>query len=146
MQQYDELCDKIRAFNRFYTVKMDFLNTDYLGANYTIAETRVLFEIKNRKNCMQSEIAKDLHIDKSYLSRIIRRFKLNGLVQTAKSSGDKRAEIISLTELGNTKTEELINLTNVQINFLISKLNKKECKMLADAVDTIIAILGKENV
>lgn len=145
MREHDELCDKIRAFNRFYTVQMDFLNSHYLGTAYTTAEARVLFEIKIRRECTQSEIACALSIDKSYLSRIVRRFAAKGFVRKSKSGDDKRAEIISLTESGDRAAEELIELTNSRITAQIAELNSRECRKLADALDTVISILGKDE-
>ncbi|MCD7722912.1 MAG: MarR family winged helix-turn-helix transcriptional regulator [Clostridiales bacterium] len=144
MCEQDELCSKIREFNRFYTVKMGFLNSHYIGTDYTTAEIRVLFEIKIRGECMQSEIARALNIDKSYLSRIVRRFNAKGLVHQSKSCDDKRAEIISLTQTGDKATEELIKLTNSHINARIAGLNPGECRKLASALDAVISIFKKD--
>lgn len=143
MSKHDELCNKIRAFNRFYTVQMDFLNSTYLGSNYSTAEIRTLFEIKIRKECTQSEIARTLNIDKSYLSRIIRRFIAKGFIQKTKCNDDKRTEIISLTKLGNSEADKLIDLTNKKITSQIMGLNSNECRKLSNALDTVILILEK---
>lgn len=143
MSGYDKTINEIRKFNRFYTVSMGFLDSEYLDTEYSIAETRILFEIKVYEKCIQSEIAKILHIDKSYLSRIIKRFYREGLIEKEKSDEDKRATYISLTEKGCTETERLIELTNIQIEAKINKLSFDECNKLCDAMDTIISILGK---
>ena len=71
MSEYKKIIDTIRKFNRFYTVNMGFLNSNYLDSSYSVAETRILFEIKMNESCTQSDIVKILHIDKSYLSRIV---------------------------------------------------------------------------
>lgn len=143
MGMYDKLCSKIRAFNRFYTVQMGLLNAGYLGTAYSVTETRILFEIKTHSGCVQSEIARALRIDKSYLSRIIRRFTEKGLVEKRKCDSDKRAEAITLTELGKTETERLIALTNSRITSQLSGLDQSECEALSAALDTVISILGK---
>ncbi|MCD8148504.1 MAG: MarR family winged helix-turn-helix transcriptional regulator [Clostridiales bacterium] len=145
MAMNDEICSKIRMFNRFYTVQMELLSSNYLGSDYCVTETRVLFEIKNHSGCMQSDIVKALHIDKSYLSRIIRRFSAKGLVEKSKCEGDKRAGKLTLTELGNAETENLIALTNNRITSQISGLDQSECNALSAAFDTVISILGKEE-
>ncbi|MCD8037918.1 MAG: MarR family winged helix-turn-helix transcriptional regulator [Lachnospiraceae bacterium] len=145
MGMYNEVCSKIRAFNRFYTVQMEMMNSDYLGSAYSVTEARILFEIKTHSGCMQSDIAKALHIDKSYLSRIIRRFSVKGLLEKQKCDGDKRAEKITLTRLGNAEADKLIELTNNRITSQISGLNQGECDALLAALDTVITILGKEG-
>lgn len=143
MDKFEKTVNEIRKFNRFYTVNMGFLNLDYLNMEYSIVETRILFEIKMNGTCIQNEIAKTLHIDKSYLSRIIKRFYKGGLVEKDKSKEDKRATFITLTEKGNTETEKLIELTNHQIRDQISKLDSDECDKLCNAMNTVISILGK---
>ena len=144
MDMYDEVCNKIRAFNRFYTVQMELLSSNYLGSDYSVTETRVLFEIKNYSGCLQNDIVKTLHIDKSYLSRIIRRFSECGLVEKSKCDEDKRAGKLTLTELGEAETEKLIALTNSRITSQISGLDQGECNVLSAALGTVISILGKE--
>lgn len=143
MDIYDKTISEIRKFNRFYTVSMGFLDSGYLDTAYSIVETRILFEMKMHRSCIQSDIAKTLHIDKSYLSRIIKRFYKSGLIEKERSDEDKRATYITLTEKGNMETEKLIELTNNQIKVKISKLSSEECDELCDAINTVISILGK---
>lgn len=143
MNTYSDTVNEIRKFNRFYTVNMGFLSAEYLDSEYSVAETRILFEIKTQKICLQSDIAKELHIDKSYLSRIIKRFEKNGLVYKRKSEKDKRAAYLTLTEKGLDETEKLIQLTNYKIKEQIKNLEPDECRKLCSALDTIMTILSK---
>ena len=143
MGQYDKTIDEIRRFNRFYTVNMGFLNASYLDSKYSVAETRILFEIKTHKICIQSDIVKALHIDKSYLSRIVQRFCEKGIVEKIKANDDKRTTRITLTALGNAEAERLIDLTNQQIHAQIIGLSSDECSSLCAALNTVISILGK---
>lgn len=143
MSEIDKTINEIRKFNRFYTVSMGLLDSGYLDTEYSVVETRILFEIKMHEKCIQSDIAKTLHIDKSYLSRLTKRFYKNGLIEKDKSDEDKRATYISLTEKGSAETERLIALTNNQIKAKINKLSFDECDELCDAMNVIISILGK---
>lgn len=63
---------KIREFNRFYMPLLRLLDNHYLGSEYTPTEARVLYEIYENDGCNAAYIAKEMNIDKSYLSRIIR--------------------------------------------------------------------------
>lgn len=143
MRAYDKAIDEIRKFNRFYTVIMGLLDTEYLETKFSMVESRILFEIKVHGKCIQSDIAKTLHIDKSYLSRLIKRFYKNGLIEKNQSDDDRRATYISLTEKGKVETERLIELTNIQIKAKINKLSLDECNELCDAMNVIISILGR---
>ena len=145
MSRYAETVSEIRKFNRFYTVSMGFLNSGYLDTVYSIVETRILFEIRMRGTCIQSDIAKTLHVDKSYLSRIITRFSKNGIIEKYKSKADKRITYITLTEKGNIEADRLIELTDTKIKSQIIQLSSDECEKLCDAMNLIISILGKEE-
>ncbi|MDO4942973.1 MAG: MarR family winged helix-turn-helix transcriptional regulator [Lachnospiraceae bacterium] len=145
MNEYDKTIYEIRNFNRFYTVNMGFLNSGYLDTSYSVAETRILFELNLHERCIQNDIVKILQIDKSYLSRIIKRFDKNGLIEKKKSEEDKRASYITLTEKGKKETEKLIVLTNEQIRTKIDTLTPAECKQLCNSMNNIISILGKEE-
>lgn len=145
MCRYEKTVDEIRKFNRFYTVNMGFLDSGYLDTEYSIAETRILFEMKVHGKCIQSDIAKTLHIDKSYLSRLMKRFYKNGLIEKDKSVEDKRATYITLTEKGSKETERLIAVTDNRIRTKISGLSSGECDQLCHALHTVMMILGKEE-
>lgn len=145
MAFYDKVIEEIRRFNRFYTVNMGFLDSGYLDSDYSITETRILFEIKVHGTCIQSDIVKTLHIDKSYLSRLVQRFCKKGLVKKIKSDDDKRTTKITLTERGIQEIEKLTVLTNTQIESQIKGFDSDECDRLCTALNTIISILGKEG-
>ncbi|MDE6621255.1 MAG: MarR family winged helix-turn-helix transcriptional regulator [Lachnospiraceae bacterium] len=146
MEIYSKTVNEIRKFNRFYTVTMCFLSSGYLDSDYSIAETRILFEINTHGTCIQSDIVKTLHIDKSYLSRIIQRFCKKGLVEKVKSDDDKRASKITLTEAGKLETTRLIALTNEKILSQLADLSHDECDELCKSLNTVISILGKEEI
>lgn len=145
MEIYSKSVYEIRKFNRFYTVTMGFLSSGYLNSDYSIAETRILFEMNIHGTCIQSDIVKTLHIDKSYLSRIIQRFCKKGLVEKIKSDDDKRATKITLTEAGKMETKRLIELTNGKIQSQLTDLSHDECDELCKSLNSVISILGKEE-
>lgn len=144
MVENKKLINAIRAFNRFYTVNMGFLNSNYLDTNYSIAETRILYEIKTNKTCTQSYIVKTLHIDKSYLSRIVKSLCKRGIIEKNRSDNDKRVTMITLTEMGDRETQRLIDITNLQIEKKIEGLSSMECDKLYEALGYVASILGKE--
>lgn len=146
MYSKDKTINEIRKFNRFYLVNMDFLNSNYWGSGYSIAETRILFEIMTRGICIQNDIVKALHIDKSYLSRIIDRLCKKGIIEKKSSKHDKRAVEIMLTDQGKVESEKLIALTNKRIESQIAGLSSDDCDKLCDALCSVMKILEKEDI
>lgn len=145
MTEHEKTIQAVRDFNRFYTVNMGFLSSEYLGSEFSVAETRVLYEIMQNEGgiCTQSDIVRLLGIDKSYLSRIISRLCAKGLVKKMKSKTDGRSVEISLTERGISQTNKLVEMTNLEIGKNIFRLGKSECESLCKAFETITGILGK---
>lgn len=142
-EQNRKIIQEIRNFNRFYTNYMGLLNLGYLGSKYSAAEARILFELKLRRACTQSDIAKTLHIDKSYLSRIIRRLCAEGVIERVRSQADQRAVTLSLTEKGNGEAEELIGKTELRIDGQLVGLSAEECDRLCNALNTVVSILKR---
>lgn len=145
MHNKNKTINEIRQFNRFYLVNMNFLSSNYWGSEYSIAETRILYEIMTQGICIQSDIVKALHIDKSYLSRIINLLCKKGLVEKRGAKHDKRAVEIMLTDKGKAESEKLVALTNRRIQAQIAGLSMDDCDKLCDALCAVRAILEKEN-
>ncbi|MDQ7093477.1 MarR family transcriptional regulator [Desulfosporosinus sp. PR] len=68
------LIDHIREFNRFYTNVLGLLNQHYLS-DFSLTEARILFDLSDLGCCTANALSSRLNIDKSYMSRIIKRFE-----------------------------------------------------------------------
>ena len=101
----DETIAAVRAFNRFYTGLVGALDERFLGADVTLAEARVLFEIARADAPVAAELEQATGLDKGYLSRLLRRFEGRGLVRRGKAPGDGRRRPIELTPAGRTLFE-----------------------------------------
>lgn len=145
MNKKEETVEHIREFNRFYTVLVGSLNTHFLGSKYSITETRILFELLSHKKCYAKDIVEYLHIDKSYMSRIIKSFEKNGLIIKEMSQFDHRAFLITLTDKGQMETNMLIEKTNQQIHEWIDGLNLQECQEICSAMNTIKHYLSNDE-
>lgn len=142
MDDKTEVIARIRAFNRFYTVMLGMLDRNFLSSPYSVTETRTLFEISAHAPCSANFLTETLHVDKSYISRILKSFQRQGLVTKCVSPTDGRAYLIQLTDQGQHEVEQLIQSTNCQIGVLIQALNENQCRELCHAMDTITKYLS----
>lgn len=92
--------DAVRAFNRFYTRRIDVLREDLLDSPFTLTQARVLFELAQREPVAARDIGQTLGLDAGYLSRIVQGFVDAGLVAKARSEHDARSFALSLTASG----------------------------------------------
>lgn len=112
----------IRKFNRFYTNIIGLVNQTILESPYSLAEGRVLLEICNAKKCTARELTEILQIDPGYLSRILRRFKNDGLIGTNKSASDGRSQILFITEKGREIFSQLSEASSTQLIDLLAQI------------------------
>src|SRR5690242_21639893 len=100
MQHNQELIDRIRSFNRFYTNIIGLLDQHFLDSPFSLTEGRVLYEICNTEDCSAKKIREKILIDEGYLSRILDGFSKRGLIKKTPSSIDGRLRMIIPTEKG----------------------------------------------
>jgi len=132
----------IREFNRFYTDFLGSLNKKVLNSKYSLPEARVLFEINNCKFCTAKDIVSTLNIDKSYLSRILKKLHRDKLIYKKKSDEDARNYYLMLSELGKKDLETLESSVNSRINDLYDGLSEAGRKTLEQSMQQIKRILS----
>jgi CRP-like cAMP-binding protein len=73
--------DVIRAFNRQYTPLIGVLTDSYLDTPYPLAAVRIVYELGARHQAIAAELARDLGLDRGYLSRLVNRLRRDGLIE-----------------------------------------------------------------
>lgn len=143
MRQNQELIDRIRSFNRFYTNIIGLLDQHFLDSPFSLTEGRVLFEICNTEDCSAKKIRESIVIDEGYLSRILDSFAKRGLIRKTPSTTDGRLRIIVPTEKGKREFSKLNDNSNKMISKMIEKLSKEEREDLLSKMEGIRALLEK---
>ncbi|TCU10468.1 bifunctional helix-turn-helix transcriptional regulator/GNAT family N-acetyltransferase [Rhizobium sullae] len=139
---YDSaLIDAARDFNRFYTNFLGVLNKAYLDTPFTLTDARVLFEIGSHDGISAVTLVRDLHLDPAYLSRILKRFRSEGLIETKADPADLRSQTISVTGKGYEQFRELGHRANAQIAERFEALALGERQSVVSAMHTIRSLL-----
>lgn len=133
----------IRAFNRYYTNVIGVLDKIYLETGYSLTEARVLYDIYSLGEINASQIIDQLKIDKSYLSRVLKKLEKDKLITKTKSVKDPRASVITLTEKGLTEVSLLNFITDKQIEESLNDIPAKNLAELVEHMNAIIQILDR---
>jgi DNA-binding MarR family transcriptional regulator len=133
----DPLVQQFRAFNRLYTQRIGGLEASYLGTKWNLPEARVLFEIAATPEPMASQIAKRLHMDPGYLSRILRRFERYKLLRRRVSASDARIRALTLTPIGQRELTQLNQRANRQIAQLLAPAGQAQRRQISQAILTL---------
>lgn len=141
MNKVEKAASDIRRFNRFYLPFFHLLTQKYLNSDYSMAEARILYEIYEQGKIGATDIVSRLHVDKGYLSRILRRFEDRAIIQKEVSNTDLRRSVISLTENGTRLVESLIAESNRKIAEKLTGLSEDDLERLTDLMGEITEIL-----
>ena len=132
----------MRRFNRFYTQKIGVLDDSRLYAPFSLAETRVLYELAHRDRVTASDLVRDLGLDAGYLSRMLRNFTRRGLVTRKPAPEDARQSLLTLTAAGRKTFAPLETASQRVLAPLLQRLKPDERAQLAGAMATIERLLG----
>lgn len=136
-----ETIETIRAFNRFYTNKIGVLARDYLATPYTLTEGRILYEMGARERVSATELNRDLGLDPAYLSRILKKFREAGFIESEPDPSDKRSQILNITDKGREIYETLGERSRQQIADDLRNVDETGQARLIGAMQAIRATL-----
>jgi DNA-binding MarR family transcriptional regulator/GNAT superfamily N-acetyltransferase len=134
----------IRAFNRFYTRWVGALERHHLGSSLSLAEARVLYELAHRPGMIARDIIQQLGLDAGYLSRMLKRFEADGLVQR-EAAADARAAALRPTAVGLALFGELDRKAADRIREAIGGLDEQERAQLTAAMGLITRLTSKRE-
>jgi DNA-binding MarR family transcriptional regulator/GNAT superfamily N-acetyltransferase len=140
MSQEDQ-AGAIRAFNRFWTNHMGVLDAGLLDTRFSLTEARVLFELGQTAETDMLHLRHELRIDAGYLSRIVKRFERDRLVEASSSAADGRRRVLSLTDAGRVAFEDLDARSTNQATSMQSELTDVGRRRLVTAMATIRELL-----
>jgi len=135
----------IRAFSRFYTDIIGLLDQHLLDSSYSLAEVRILYELYNGGEMQASNLMELMRIDKSYLSRLLKKLEKEELIGRLRSDKDGRAVVLSLTAKGRKEFEGLDHASDRQITNLLAPLADSQKQAMAAEMRSIMRALKPEK-
>src|SRR5437763_808731 len=112
----------VRRFTRFYTRRIGVLREGLLGTSFSLTQSRVLYELANRRAPNANDLVRDLDLDAGYLSRILRAFAARGLIKRTPSPRDARQRQLTLTPKGRHAFAPLDRASQQEVSALLAPL------------------------
>lgn len=134
--------EAIRRFNRFYTRKIGVLQEGFLDSAYSLTQGRVLYELAHRQKPTAAAVGAELGLDAGYLSRLLRAFKKEGMIDTERSATDGRETLLSLTPRGRKVIAMLDRRSNKDVTVRLQGVSEVEQRRLVTAMDAIESVLA----
>lgn len=131
----------VRHFNRFYTRQLGLLDEVLLDTGFTLTEARLLYELAHGPQLNASQLCKSLGLDAGYLSRLLKKFEAQGLLQRHPHPEDARQTWLSLTDEGRRAYAPLNLASQTQVGQWLTPLTTGERTDLLQAMRTLEQLL-----
>ena len=135
----------VRRFNRAYTRLIGVLDEGLLDSPFSLTEVRILYELAHRDEATAAVVGRELDLDAGYLSRILRRFRQQGLVLMQASAADARQTLLKLTAKGRRTVATLEARSNREVERLLARVAAADERRLLHAMTTIERLLGAHD-
>jgi DNA-binding MarR family transcriptional regulator/N-acetylglutamate synthase-like GNAT family acetyltransferase len=132
----------VRRFNRVYTQRIGVLEERLLNSPFSLTEVRVLYELAHRELPTATEVGADLGLDAGYLSRILRGFETQGLIERKPSEHDGRQSLLGLTRQGRKAFAPLEARSHTRIGAMLGALPARDQRRFVEAAHTLESLLG----
>jgi DNA-binding MarR family transcriptional regulator/GNAT superfamily N-acetyltransferase len=138
------LTDEVRAFNRFYTLKIGLLNRSLPATDLSLPEARVLYELAQAPEGGRTaaEIWRTLNMDKAHLSRIVARLRARALMASRVSPDHRKHRLLTLTEAGAKSFATAEAAARAQVDVLLEPIDFAARTRLVEAMRLIRATLN----
>lgn len=118
--------DAVRDFNRFYTKIIGLLDDAFLGTQFSLPQARVVYELSRSGPQRASFLANDLSMDLGQLSRLVQNLRAQGIVTSSPDPSDARAQILSLSDIGQDRAHGLNEESKTAISEMLKALSPFE--------------------
>ncbi|TNE40568.1 MAG: MarR family transcriptional regulator [Alphaproteobacteria bacterium] len=145
MPKTESRIDMIRRFNRFYTKQVGALNEGLLKSPFSLTEMRILYELNAHEGLSAIDLVRELSLDPAYLSRILKKFKHDGLLKTRRSENDGRQWLLSMTEKGRDVFAPYIKASRDEVAAMLAPLDEASQQKLAAAMHQILLTFNAEE-
>ncbi|MGF1480315.1 MAG: GNAT family N-acetyltransferase [Cyanophyceae cyanobacterium] len=145
MTETRQQAEAVRQFNRFYTQQIGVLQEGLLNSPYSLTEARILYELEHLQETTATKLSDQLSLDAGYLSRILRRFQKDGLLDKKRSPTDGRQSTLSLTAQGQEAFTMLDRRSRQEIEGLLQQLSLEERQRLLKAMQAIQTLLSSNQ-
>lgn len=143
-----DLSDRIasvRHFSRFYTRRIGLLHEGLLGGPLSLTEGRVIYELGRDGTTTAARLGAKLGLDAGYLSRILRGFEAQGLIERRPAEIDGRQSDVDLTDSGRNMFATIDARSASEIGVLLARLRPAQQDRLVAGLRTAESLLGAEQ-
>lgn len=116
---------------------------DIIASEYHLNQQQfvVLNEIANRKELIQKDIISDLVLNKSHVSKMLKKLRRLGYINIMEPANDKRTTVIHITDDGYAVWKKCLNDFNKWNNDWLKTLTKEQLDQTHQNINELTKLL-----
>jgi len=140
----EAMIDDLRAASRRLVRELGFMGGDFAGTKLSPSAVHALIEIE-REGVAARDLASLLRLEKSSVSRMLRKLVQAGYVAEAIADEDGRAKRLSLTAKGMEQLAEIHAFAREQVSSALSRLEPGQDRVVLDGLSLYAAALAHQQ-
>ncbi|VVE36726.1 MarR family winged helix-turn-helix transcriptional regulator [Pandoraea fibrosis] len=127
------LVDAIRAVSREMVRELGFMGGDFAGTDLSPSAVHALIEIE-RGGVTARELGARLRLEKSSVSRMLRKLVLSGDIGEAISEHDARVKVLFLTPAGKKRVTAIHAFARAQVIDALGRLTRGQDRIVLEGM------------
>lgn len=128
------LVDQIRHASRLMVRELGFMGGSFAGSDLSPSAVHALIEIGAGRAVTARDLARTLRLDKSGVSRMLRRLVLGGEVVQAAGEDDGRVKVLSLTPAGEARLRDIHAFGRAQVTAALDRLPAEKAQTVLEGL------------
>jgi DNA-binding MarR family transcriptional regulator len=137
------LIDDIRAASRQMVRELGFMEATLAATDYPPSAVHTILEIGNRGPMTSLQLAELLHLEKSSVSRMVRKLVENGELRETADENDARFKPLTLTAKGRRTLAAINEFGERQVADALAQLTGAEQQIVRDGLTIYARALRK---
>jgi DNA-binding MarR family transcriptional regulator len=132
---------QLHVFDRLLEIALliqDDLANFFTATGLTSARTHLLWELHRLGPSTQQALARALHVTPRNVTGLVDALQAGGFVERRLHPSDRRATLVTLTELGTRTTTEMVRGRELIASELVGGFNDDELDQFSRNLDTIV--------
>ena len=137
--------DLIRGASRRLVRELGFMNDSLAGTDLPPSAVHALIEIDAHDGVTASDLAELLRLEKSSVSRMLRKLVLTGDVVEEPGEHDGRTKILSLSAAGRQRVAGIHGFARAQVAGALGQLEPEQCQTVLHGLQLYGAALATSD-
>lgn len=126
--------DSIRDASRRIVRELGFMGGAFAGTELSPSSVHALIEIDGGNGITASDLGERLHLEKSSISRMLRKLVLSGDIREESGKDDSRSKKLALTRSGRKRVANIHAFARMQVSEALNRLEAKHAQTVIDGL------------